>query len=277
MGDNNSTGLNGSLLDQVSPLFIATNFNNYAEFAITAHGGSEPNSWLSLEMIHNYIHNLVGGVGWPLDPSQATGSGEAQCSHGHMVDLGTAAFDPISGCITATLIDNLYPCHTDSKFTNYASDMVQDWTTLEYTYPNLAPETDSNAGTASPELIKKRLTGKYRIIRKVLTKVGSEQNIEGLDNNYVINISYNRFALNGSSYTIHFFFGKEGDIPNSPTDHKLSPDHVGSIHTFSANYWTRGNKNGIKCGNCQKQQKTHQLSKGQVSVTLQLKDETRGC
>lgn len=112
MGDNNSTGLNGSLLDQVSPLFIATNFNNYAEFAITAHGGSEPNSWLSLEMIHNYIHNLVGGVGWPLDPSQATGSGEAQCSHGHMVDLGTAAFDPISGCITATLIVSLLSIST---------------------------------------------------------------------------------------------------------------------------------------------------------------------
>ncbi|KAJ4248435.1 hypothetical protein NW762_012772 [Fusarium torreyae] len=292
------TGFNGSILDQVSRLFVASNFDNYAEFATTAHGGSEPNGWLSLEMIHNYIHVLVGGLGWNLDPSLTPGCGQATKSYGHMSDLGTAAFDPIfwlhhcnvdrqfaiyqhnngqgqwfTGATKGTdptSCDSLYPFHTDTKFTNWNSDGVQDWTTLGYTYPDLSPETDSNSGKASPELVQKRLTEKYGILRKVLHKVGSTQNIEGLDNDYVINIIYNRFALNGISYSIHFFIGKESDIPESPADYKLSLDYIGGIHTFSSNYWTRGNKNGVNCNNCQKQQEIHQLSKGQIPVTLQL-------
>ncbi|KAL2678554.1 hypothetical protein Neosp_009302 [[Neocosmospora] mangrovei] len=291
------TGFNGSILDQVSRLFVPSNFDNYAEFATTAHSGNEPNGWLSLEMIHNYIHVLVGGLGWNLEPSQTAGTGPAQYSYGHMSDLGTAAYDPIfwlhhcnvdrqfaiyqtnngkgqwfTGAKTGTdptAQDSLYPFHTDTKFTNWNSDGVQDWTTLGYTYPDLAPETDST-GTAPLELVQKRLTEKYGVLRRVLHKVGSTQNIEGLNNDYVINVVYNRFALNGISYSIHFFIGQESDIPKSPADYKLSLDYVGGIHTFSSNYWTRGNKNGVNCENCQKQQKIHQLSKGQLPVTLQL-------
>src|SRR6478735_5010198 len=163
------TGFNGSILDQVSRLFVPSNFDNYAEFATTAHGGNEPNGWLSLEMIHNYIHVMVGGLGWNLDPSQQTGSG-TEYSYGHMSDLGTAAYDPIfwlhhcnvdrqfaiyqhnngkgqwftgaTADTDPTAKDSLYPFHTDTKFNNWNSDGVQDWTTLGYTYPDLAPETD---------------------------------------------------------------------------------------------------------------------------------------
>ncbi|KAL6912417.1 hypothetical protein FSST1_010177 [Fusarium sambucinum] len=275
---NIPTGFNGSILDQVSRLFVPSNFDNYAQFATTAHSGNEPNGWLSLEMIHNYIHVLVGGLGWNLDPSQTPSTGPAQYSYGHMSDLGTAAYDPIfwlhhcnvdrqfaiyqtnngkgqwfTGATSGTdptAQDNLYPFHTDTKFTNWNSDGVQDWTTLGYTYPDLAPETDST-GRAPLELVQ-------------------NTSLRSLENDYVINVIYNRFALNGISYSIHFFIGKESDIPKSPADYKLSLDYVGGIHTFSSNYWTRGNKNGVNCENCQKQQKIHQLSKGQLPVTLQL-------
>ncbi|SCV31922.1 uncharacterized protein FFFS_03045 [Fusarium fujikuroi] len=292
------TGLCGSILDQVSRLFVPSNFDNYAEFATTAHSGlKEPNGYLSLEMIHNYIHVMVGGLGWKLDPSQKTGKGQAEHSYGHMSDLGTAAYDPIfwlhhcnvdrqfaiyqnnngkdqwfTGATKDTdpsPKDHLYPFHTDTKFKHWNSNDVRDWTTLGYTYPDLAPETDSS-GTAPLELVQKRLTEKYGVLRRVLHEVGSTQNIEGLDNDYVINIIYNRFALNGGSYSIHFFIGKESDIPVSPEDYKLSVDYIGGIHTFSSSYWTRGNENGVNCENCQKQQKSHQLSKGQLPVTLAL-------
>ncbi|KAF5637739.1 di-copper centre-containing protein [Fusarium sp. NRRL 52700] len=292
------TGLCGSILDQVSRLFVPSNFDNYAEFATTAHSGKdEPNGWLSLEMIHNYIHVMVGGLGWTLDPTQKTGKKFAQYSYGHMSDLGMAAYDPIfwlhhcnvdrqfaiyqnnngkgqwfTGATKGTdptAKDNLYPFHTNDKFNHWNSDGVQDWTTLGYTYPDLSPETDSTA-TAPLELVQKRLTEKYGVLRRVLHEVRSTQPIEGLDNDYVINITYNRFALNGVSYSIHFFIGKESDIPGSPEDYKLSVDYIGGIHTFSSNYWTRGNENGVNCQNCQKQQQSHQLSKGQLPVTLAL-------
>ncbi|KAF5556999.1 di-copper centre-containing protein [Fusarium napiforme] len=295
---NIPTGLCGSILDQVSRLFVPSNFDNYAEFATTAHSGkTEPNGWLSLEMIHNYIHVMVGGLGWTLDPTRKMGKDTAQNSYGHMSDLGMAAYDPIfwlhhcnvdrqfaiyqnnngkdqwfTGATKGTdptPTDNLYPFHTDTKFNHWNSDGVKDWTTLGYTYPDLAPETDSS-GPAPLELVQKRLTEKYGVLRRVLHEVGSTQNIEGLDNDYVINIIYNRFALNGVSYSIHFFIGKESDIPESPEDYKLSVDYIGGIHTFSSNYWTRGNENGVNCENCQKQQKNHQLSKGQLPVTLAL-------
>ncbi|RGP69879.1 di-copper centre-containing [Fusarium longipes] len=289
---------NGNLLDQVSRLWVPSNFDNFAEFATTSHGGGDPNGWLSLEMIHNYIHDLVGGVGWNPDPNpnQKPGDDGAPYTYGHMADLGTAAFDPIfwlhhcnvdrqlaiyqankgkawftgyDSKIDPSVTDNLYPFHTDTKFTNWNSTMVENWTNLGYTYDVLKPEKDSNDDKASPELIQRRLTETYGHLRKTIHGV-SEQNIKGIENDYVINIIYNRFALNGSSYIIHFFIGKEEDIPKDPANYKLSFDHVGSLHTFSSNYWTRGNKNGINCENCQKQQDKHQLSKGQIPVTLQL-------
>ncbi|RKL50893.1 hypothetical protein BFJ72_g346 [Fusarium proliferatum] len=191
-----------------------------------------------------------------------------------MSDLGTAAYDPIfwlhhcnvdrqfalyqnnngkdqwftgrSKNTDPKAQDNHYPFHTDTKFNHWNSDGVRDWTTLGYTYPDLAPETDSS-DTAPLELVQKRLTEKYGVLRRVLHEVGSTQNIEGLDNEYVINIIYNRFALNGGSYNIHFFIGKESDIPASPEDYKLSVDYIGGIHTFSSSYWTRGNENGVNC------------------------------
>ncbi|KAH7188056.1 uncharacterized protein B0J16DRAFT_381940 [Fusarium flagelliforme] len=298
-GIQNNDFVDQALLHPDCRPFVPGAFANYAEFTTTSHGSrSDPSGWLSLEMIHNYIHDLVGGVGWNLNnPDLTPGTGKNMYTYGHMADLGTVAFEPIfwlhhcnadrqfaiyqanngkdqwftgyNSKKDPSATDNLYLFHTDTKFNNWNSDMVQNWTDLGYTYADLEPEKDSNDLKASPGLIQKRLTKKYGHLRRVIHKV-SDQNIVGLDNDYVINITYNRFVLNGSSYIIHFFIGKEDDIPKDSADYKLSLDHVGSIHTFSANYWTRGNKNGVNCENCQKQQDNHQLSKGQIPVTLQL-------
>jgi tyrosinase len=285
--------LSGQIKDQVYRLFLASSFNNYAEFATTMHGGQGPAGWLSLELIHNCIHDWVGGIGY--DPQPPAQGGDVsqdpaeRYGYGHMTDLGVAAFDPIfwlHHCNVDRQVaiyqsnngkeqwwtgadakndpkssDPLFPFHSDTNFSHFTSDTVRDWTTLGYTYDDLVP---------APEELQKRLTEKYGVLRRVISNVRSERNMAGLDNDFLINVLYNRYALNGRSYVIHFFIGAPGEIPSSPSAYKWSPNHVGSIHTFSANYWTRGNTNGIKCDNCNKQQNDHQLSKGQVPVTLQL-------
>ncbi len=215
-----------------------------------------------------------------------------------MTDLGVAAFDPIfwlhhcnvdrqlaiyqlnngeGQWWTGADINNdpkssdpLYPFHSDTNFSHFTSDMVRDWTKLGYTYDDIVPPADSTSPQVPAEELQKRLTEKYGVLRRVIGKVSSERNMEGLDNDFLINVIYNRYALNGRGYVIHFFIGEEPDIPASPSEYKWSPNHVGSIHTFSASYWTRGNTNGFKCDNCNKQQNNHQLSKGQIPVTLQL-------
>ncbi|CAM1508854.1 Fc.00g025930.m01.CDS01 [Cosmosporella sp. VM-42] len=292
--------LSGSIKDQVSRLFLPSTFDNYAEFATTAHGDQGPAGWLSIELIHNCIHDWVGGVGYTTQPSIQGGVPQDppnKYGYGHMADLGVAAFDPIfwlhhcnvdrqlaiyqlnngkgqwftgAGPNDPTETDPMYPFHSDTNFTHYNSDTVQDWTKLGYNYDDLTPTNPSSGLLVSPEELQKRLTEKYGVLRRVISKVSSERKMEGLDNDYLINTLYNRFAFSGSGYIIHFFIGALSDIPSSPLDYKQSHSHVGSIHTFSANYWTRGNKNGIKCDNCNKQQNKNQLSKGQIPVTLQL-------
>lgn len=69
---------------------------------------------------------------------------------------------------------------------------------------------------------------------------------------------------------VHFFVGNEADIPSEPSQFTRSPHHVGSVHTFSTDYWTRGNNNGVTCENCTTQQDNHVLSKGQLPATLEL-------
>lgn len=91
------------------------NFNNYAEFTIMAYGGSEPNSRLFLEMIRNYIYDLVGGVGWPWTPL------EQPVVVKHNVPMAIRFTDATEDT-DLTSQDNLYLFYTDSKFTNYASE-----------------------------------------------------------------------------------------------------------------------------------------------------------
>lgn len=203
--------LNGSLLDQVHRLFLTTSFQNYAEFATTAHGSKKnPAGWLSLELIHNCIHDFVGGV----NVNQ----------FGHMADLGTAAFDPIfwlhhcnvdrqlamyqasngkghwwDGASTKTdpnSTDPLFPFHTDSRFTRFTSDMLRDWTQLGYTYDSLQ-KPGSDGLPASPADLRRHITEKYGVLRRAIHNV--DQGMEGLDKDYIINVVYNRYVEHNHS------------------------------------------------------------------------------
>lgn len=58
-----------------------TSFNSFATTAYDPVPDSNRYGWLSLEYLHNNLHNWIGGTG----PSQI----------GHMNDVPVAAFDPI--------------------------------------------------------------------------------------------------------------------------------------------------------------------------------------
>lgn len=74
--------------------------------------------------------------------------------------------------------------------------------------------------------------------------------------------------MNGKSYAVHFFL--KGEIPSEPSKYRASPSHIGSIHSFSTDYWTAGNRNGVDCQNCQSQQEKGVKAKAQIPITLEL-------
>lgn len=78
----------------------------------------------------------------------------------------------------------------------------------------------------------------------------------------------NSYALAGAPYTIHFFFGKVEDatINNSPLGAEYLPEHVGSIHNFSASMQF----DEPTCANCVRQTEEGALSTALVPLTVPL-------
>ena len=76
--------------EAVYRLFSEKYFSSYNEFASTAawdpKSGRNPPDFLSIEDIHNDIHNWTGGQGYLPN---------GQLLDGHMTDVPVAAFDPI--------------------------------------------------------------------------------------------------------------------------------------------------------------------------------------
>ncbi|GJD05469.1 tyrosinase [Colletotrichum higginsianum] len=262
------------------------------QFATTADANQGPAVFLSLEMIHNDIHVFVGGLGYTRNPTvpDKTQSGTTY-EYGHMTDLGFADFDPIFWLHHSNVDRQLaiyqklgftpwwsgrnpnqdptadapiFPFHTDAKASHFNSSILENWENYGYTYGDFAPAPGSNT-PISPADLKRAMTKKYSALRTMHRNV-SGQKIAGLDNEFIINVLYNRFALGGCSYDIHFFVGAAANIPSSPTDYLSSPHHVGSIHTFSKNW----SESSVTCENCKTQESGNRLLKGQVPVTLQL-------
>lgn len=82
---------------------------------------------------------------------------------------------------------------------------------------------------------------------------------------YVINVVYNRYALNGRAYSILFYIGEPTkDFSAS----KSNPNFVGAIYTFSAPLVSASGR--ITCNNCGRQQAAKALLKAPIPLTLPL-------
>ncbi|KAL9050230.1 MAG: hypothetical protein Q9162_006765 [Coniocarpon cinnabarinum] len=83
-------------------------------------------------------------------------------------------------------------------------------------------------------------------------------------NDYIVNVLYDRFALDGKPYMVRVFLG---DVPPGPPWYfSENPNEVGLVYTFSSPRETIGGE-GHQCANCERQRQSHTLNTGQIILT----------
>ncbi|PLB48393.1 Di-copper centre-containing protein [Aspergillus steynii IBT 23096] len=224
---------------------------------------TKPNTWLSLESIHNNIHNWVGGSQFQLPRNGDTRFWGA----GHMSSVQMAAFDPLFWVYhcnidrLAAIWQDLNPRKwfddDDSKgflgkelrpFSRkegeeiifYKSSDTQNWTDLNYDYEITQQNKLTGPGERKP--IEKAVESLYgQGVRNIYDKlVPKDERLE----DYVLSVEYDRYALKGEAFKINTFFDEvlrdECQVPDSK-------GFVGSTYNFSASV-EAGN-----CSNCREQ------------------------
>ncbi|KZT32118.1 hypothetical protein SISSUDRAFT_1067183 [Sistotremastrum suecicum HHB10207 ss-3] len=145
---------------------------------------------------------------------------------------------------TDTPTTALAPFHTDTQGTYWIADDSRDWTKLGYSYPELQPWLPHNARS----LLLKQSTPAAFSDRGPSDVHHGPPIVE--ENDYVVNVRYERFALGGQPFTVHIYIGQD--------------TRVGTAHDFSIPVHTTGGADG--CANCRAQKSHHALSTGQVPI-----------
>ncbi|KAM0421046.1 hypothetical protein ACHAPT_011117 [Fusarium lateritium] len=311
----------GTLADSINRLFSSEYNDTWGSFSSTKWWAESAQTvttgYLSLEYIHNNVHNVTGG-------------GDLEKGGlGHMSDVPVAAFDPIfwlHHCNIDRLLsmwqalnwdkwwdtqeppppeetdkdgkkkenvpdptpdDDLLPFHrieTEQHDTGfYTSELVRDWTKLNYTYDTLAPAPVAllSNGSLNEELYRAELLAKintlYTSTGEYYSKLLEDESIVNEEffgpnntkfhtwNDYIINVVYDRYALNGSSYAIEFWLGGRDNDRESTF---LYPENlVGRVYSLAgltpSSPITPGG-----CANCGSQRDNKVLSRGQVVLTI---------
>ncbi|KAI3326155.1 Di-copper centre-containing protein [Xylariaceae sp. AK1471] len=269
-------------------LFLPGYVKSYTEFATTKCKDTDrPATYLSLEFVHNNIHNWTGGM---------------DAYVGHMSEPLVAAFDPIfwmhhsnvdrlfaiwqalnvnnksnwfdeaseqleddgNWYIKTGAIDTpqtpLAPFFKDIvKGTYFTSDDVKDWMEWNYSYPELQPWLSKYEGSQERYLedIRNQLKNKY-----------SPSSLQSAHFDVVINIQYKRFALKGVPYTLYFYIGSPDELKSHEGPTHLHPNLVGFVYTFT-NLAPR-NRAAPGCGNCRRKEAVNTWSRAQVPLTARL-------
>lgn len=254
-----------TLQSQIYSLF--TNCKDFRLFSNDASGSTAACS-ISLEGIHNTIHNTAGG------PSSST------VSAGHMTYLATSAFDPVFWlhhmnvdryfALWQKINPNSYgatqnapgktwtiaqgssqnadspltPFHKDTSCNNFwTSNQVKDTKTFGYTYPEIA-NSDGSSGaiisyvnklygpsaTATAGSSKRTAAPEPEIKKKRDILPHMLKNAQGKTYEYVANLQTPRYALNGS-YNIYMFLGQPQS--NDTTTWLSDPNMVGFYGVLS--------------------------------------------
>ncbi|KAK1143577.1 hypothetical protein N8T08_006187 [Aspergillus melleus] len=281
-----------TLQDMVYRLF-QSGIDSWGAFATTKYGKDEnAKNALSVESVHNNVHNFVGGSRF-LRP-------EKENIHlwgaGHMSSVAMAAFDPIfwlHHCnidrLTAiwqalngsggqngngdaekwfddehsaeTRDNDLRPFRkADGNF--YKSDDVEKWRDLHYDYAILQDEqAGAKKKLADRETILERLDKLYgdptRDLYAHIPDPNNKTDDEKERDDYVITLIYDRYALRGAPYTINVFLG---EISAGSYSGPGSEGFVGSIYNFSGSL--------ENCPNCKKQAEEGVKSIAQVPATI---------
>ncbi|KAE8393458.1 common central domain of tyrosinase-domain-containing protein [Aspergillus alliaceus] len=266
-----------SLTYEVHRLF-SFKFSNWGAFASTKYfnrdnprkiPAAQTMDILSLEFIHNNVHNWVGGTDY------LRSGDERFWGAGHMSSIGVASFDPIFylyHCNVDRLtaiwqvlnpdhwfdkpqqgdplpVDALTPFHVDTKYKYFTSNDTQSWRKLGYDYDTVKqPGTNKDRSISDVKKLINELYG-----QPALDVFGDDARAQ---DDYVINVIYDRYALNGIPYTIVFYFEFE-------KFRKI----VGGVYNFSTKLRS-AHEGG--CDNCVKQKNEGVLSAAQVSLTYTL-------
>ncbi|KAI1645927.1 Di-copper centre-containing protein [Daldinia loculata] len=180
--------------------------------------------------------------------------------------------------------DPLRPFHKeDGQY--WTSSDVREVTALGYTYPGLEKwlyttngvyDKQKHLDTLTKTLNenynsdwsasqKARLTagpGQPNLPKLARLHTLSDKPVNLTTYDYVVNVVYEKFALNGNKFIIHIFVGKvPDDVP-----YKTRTTQVGQVVNFSTEPGSLGNSDE-GCGNCQNQQANHTESTGRVVLT----------
>lgn len=245
---------------------------------------------MSPEYIHNVVHNATGGSYYTSKDIPDPPVGFLGLGLGHMADVPVAAFDPIfwlHHCNIDRLCamwqalnwntwfnkpepndpapsEPLHPFHYDTQSNSWTSDRSRDWRLLKYQYDDLK---DMPPGEPTPEFqasLRRRINDLYPSTSSVVADTGYSLE-HNFFNDYIINVVYDRYALNGRAYSILFYLGDPTQGLNAS---KSDPNFVGAVYTFSAPLVS--NDGRTTCDNCGKQQAAKVLSKAQIPLTLPL-------
>ncbi|KAF2722531.1 Di-copper centre-containing protein [Polychaeton citri CBS 116435] len=245
---------------------LLTNCKDYKLFSNDASGSSDACP-ISLEGIHNTIHNTAGG------PSSST------VSAGHMTYLATSAFDPVfwlhhmnvdryfalwqginptvygasqsapgktwtvAQGSTQNADSPLTPFHKDTSCNFWTTKQVRNTNTFGYTYPEFA-NSDGSVGaiksyvnklygpsaTATAGSSKRTAAPEPENNKKRDISSQMLKNAEGKTYEYVANLQTPRYALNGS-YSIYMFLGQPQS--NDTTTWTSDPNMVGVYGVLS--------------------------------------------
>ena len=88
---------------------------------------------------------------------------------------------------------------------------------------------------------------------------------ERIYDDYIINVIYDRYALNGLAYSILFFLG---DRPSPLGNYRQDRSYLGEMYTFSAPVLSEDQETG--CDNCGQQKKDEVLSTAFIPITIPL-------
>ncbi|KAL7936597.1 hypothetical protein V8C35DRAFT_295919 [Trichoderma chlorosporum] len=286
----------GTLSDAVNRLLSSSFVTTWEKFASTKwHENSpsnQPTSYLSVETIHNTVHNLTGGS-------------NLKTGLGHMADVPVAAFDPLfwlHHCQVDRLVaiwqalnwelwwtdesptcdvqetDPLKPFHVNEEGGYWTSNMCRDWTQCRYQYDTLDPDTAclNEDGTLNEfiylQWLRREIDSLYPGTDNVINTLRTQQPIPNLPGlytpgdtkwkDYVINVVYDRYALKDTSYSIEFYIDAE-----QPDGGQIytSENLIGLVVTFNGPI---GTNDGPGCENCAAQAEANVLSRSQFSITL---------
>ena len=167
--------------------------------------------------------------------------------------------------------DPLQPFHYDTQAHVWTSNMCQNWQVFRYQYDDLQPPPTAleSDGSINPEAyrtgLQERISKLYPGTSEAIRRTPGYTIAGDKFHDYIINIVYDRYALQGRAYTILFFIG---DPPENVATYRTHANYVGSVYTFSSPIV--GADGAVGCDNCKKQASAGILSKAQVPLTVPL-------